>query len=79
MPEPIKRFNLIAIKQAKDLVSPLKGLVAAKVPCRVALKSELTFHGILPPVGIRVLPNEGTDNEANEIQRRAEPRHFERA
>lgn len=35
----------------------------------------LTCHGIFPPFGIRVRPNEGTDNEANEIQRRTDHRH----
>src|SRR6056297_1438390 len=39
----------------------------------------LTCHGIFPPFGIRVRPNEGTDNEANEIHGRADHRHFDRA
>ena len=39
----------------------------------------LTCHGIFPPFGIRVRPNEGTDHEANEIYRRADHRHFDRA
>jgi len=39
----------------------------------------LTCHGIFPPFGIRVRPNEGTDNEANEIQRRTDHRYPDRA
>ncbi|MCV2866975.1 hypothetical protein [Defluviimonas sp. WL0075] len=39
----------------------------------------VTCHGIFPPPAIRVRPNEGTDDEANEIQRRADHRHSGRA
>jgi hypothetical protein len=39
----------------------------------------MTCHGIFPPFGIRVRPDEGTDHEANEIYRRADHRHFDRA
>ncbi|SIO55158.1 DDE superfamily endonuclease [Rhodovulum sp. ES.010] len=40
---------------------------------------DVTCHGIFPPPAIRVRPKEGTDNEANEIQRRADYRHPGRA
>lgn len=47
--------------------------------CDNALGDVLTFHGIFLPPAIRVRPNEGTDNEANEIYGRADHRHPGRA
>jgi hypothetical protein len=34
----------------------------------------MTCHGIFPPPAIRVRPKEGTDNEANDTNRRADHR-----
>ena len=35
----------------------------------------VTCHGIFPPPATRVRPKEGTDNEANDTNRRADHRH----
>ncbi len=38
-------------------------------------EARVTCHGVFPPFGIRVRPNEGTDNEAIKIQRRTDYWH----
>lgn len=46
---------------------------------KLAVVMHLTCHGISPPVGTRVRPKEGTDDEANDTNRRADYRHLARA
>lgn len=39
------------------------------------IEESVTCHGIFPPPATRVRPKEGTDNEANDTNRRADHRH----
>lgn len=73
-PEPVA-----AVPQSP--MRPRTGAPGARLTGGAASRSgsPVTCHGIFPPFGIRVRPNEGTDNEANEIQRRTYHRHPYRA
>ena len=73
-----ERAALMPLPVAFDGFIELSKRVSAMIQkggrsCR-RLSTTLTRHGIFPPSATRVLPKEGTDNEANNLNRRADHR-----
>ena len=56
----------------QDFLIIVRAILRPAIRVMNAAFGRLTCHGIFPPFGIRVRPNEGTDHEAIKIQRRTD-------